>query len=268
MNVSLLGADPTSANPDAGNIVIFKEGQPPDSTYAILGQVFVHRFKTNFIGPSVLDGALLQLLRHEAAKHGAEGLVEVHTDHIPEGLREATWDRWGSALMVTFTGVHSDDTSSRDFMVSVLHVLDESLNLYKHSDYAREVAQYCLAERGYYAQLPDISQPITLSDLEEMDSVQRAQLGGDDAPLLLLVTIERTTESEAVVAKSAETFIRLRLISKSDAEVAWEGEASGSATTGFIARIFEDESKMALGPALAQVFSMVPRYRGWQATSP
>ena len=95
---------------------------------------------------------------------------------------------------------------------------------------------------------------------EELENI-----GGWEVPLLLLVTIERTEERHRLIFSGADTFIHVRLISKSTGSTVWEGEGAGSVTFGMLAAAFADEVKEALYPALDVAFASLPPYRGLEA---
>ena len=252
-----------------GEVPAFYLGEQPAKSYTIFGKAGVYREKSIRFAASTSEETLLEMLRAEVARRGADAVVGVQTKRrITARLRGAGFDRWVSGLMVRYCDPRYSHHKPLDFGVAILPLLGENQQPYKDSDYIMEIAQVFLESRGYYTVLCDESAALTFSEVLDMNSNALAGVGGNDMRLLFLASLERTAEDQQVVVKSAEAFLRLMLIDKQTRDVLWENEGGGSASYGFLISPFFDEIKGALKPALVEGFGNMPVYRGFELVTP
>lgn len=254
---------------NGGGVPAFYVGQRPDMSYTVFGKAGVYREKSIRFAASTSENTLLEMLKAEVARRGADALVGVQTKRrITARLRGAGFDRWVSGLMVQYCDPRYATDEPLDFGVAILPLLDENQQPYKDSGYIMEIAQVFLENLGYYTMLCDDSAALTFSEISTMDSNAIASVGGTNMKLLFLASLERTAEDQKVVVKSAEAFLRLMLIDKQTREVLWESEGGGSASYGFLISPFFDEVKGALKPALVEGFTTMPTYRRCEFVTP
>ncbi len=251
------------------SVAIFKEGESIEKPYQILGKVFVQKAKSAL--SKLNSEELIEMMKEPASEMGGDAIINARFFK--------DWGvQWASGIVVKFLEEQPEVLQKGDFIVTILPIiskveLQEKVRELIQKDRVRNIIQYHLEKLGYYAVLSKNAQgEITIEAINTMDLSTLDDLGGRDAELILLTTVEKSKEGVGIgaglsVAPKATVTMKARLISKETRKIVWENEASGAATemVGGCLGVFNPKPirhEQALYATIEKLFKPLAPYKG------
>jgi hypothetical protein len=175
------------------------------------------------------NSVVVDYMKKEAAAMGADMLVGFN-----QGTEKLTARSWSTAIAVK-TRDPGDASPPRlcDFCVAVPHSLipsdaSKGVKTGKDDSFIQKLAQYHLAQKGYYSISVDVQPPdpfeVGLSALQAGDL---AKYGDDDCDLIFGLFVVKSQGFAAVLITKHDTELEVALYSKSQKKVIWRNTAAG-----------------------------------------
>lgn len=222
--------------------------------YQIVGQVSFS--SEGFINAG--EGTSYKQMKKMAADMGANGLIGIHSGG------DGRYMFYYSGLAVKWLSAgETKQTLSVPFIVAVLPIQDQTSpdREAKISESLCKRVMCPLETKGYYVlpeQVNDFKGGIDKARL--LGDSELAALGGENAQLLLGLTIESSVDRNVVVASDSTYSIRTTLMNKKNHKTIFEKVAAGSAYAGWLVNaIVPDEKRnMAAGSAAQLALGELP----------
>jgi hypothetical protein len=245
--VGLPGLTPLANADQVKLIEKFEDARQP---YQIVGQV-------TLAGTPLYEGASYRRMKEMAAGMGADGLIGLHwvTHHSPL-VRSGLAVKW-------LAPDEAKRALSVPFVVAVLPIKDQTApdKEAKVSKSLRESVLFQLERKGYYV-LP-VQPGDFKGGIEEAKALGDTELravGGEDAQLLLGLTIQASANANIVVMSGSSYSIKTTILDKRTRNTVFERVGTGTVSVGWLLDAMAPNEKYneAAGTAAETALGYVP----------
>jgi hypothetical protein len=236
--VGLPGIKPLAS---ADQVKLIEKIEDVKQPYQIVGQAAIIRE-----GMGLDQGASYKRMKEIAAGMGADGLIGLHEGFVfgPP----VTYFRSGLAVKWLAQGETKRELAV-PFIVGVLPIILDPNDPSKKSINAESLrmAVLCPLEvKGYYV-LP-VQQGDFKGGIEKakmLDDTELRVVGGENAQLLLGLTVEASANTSAVVVSGSTASIKTTLMDKRTRKTVFEGRGFGTVTVGWLVDAIVPNEKLA-----------------------
>jgi len=240
--VGLPGLKPLASADQVKLIEKLEEVRQP---YQIVGQVRLASDGTLY------EDVSYKRMKEIAAGMGADGLIGLHQGYDRLGVG---YFRSGLAVKWLAPG-ETRKAPAVPFIVAVLPVQDQTApdKEFKFSEQLRGSVLCQLEPKGYYVLLvqPDNFKG-GIEKAKALGDTELRAVGGEDAQLLLSVTIETSTTSAvahlrvvgSVVGEGSKYFIRTAILNKQTRKTVFEQVGAGNAEVGWLVNAIVQDEKL------------------------
>lgn len=258
--------------PDAAerkSVKIYAKNEKPPGSYQLLGAVSTLPSSHGLMYIAGDNSVVVNYMKNEASAMGADMLIGFN-----QGTEKLTARSWSTAIAAR-TRDPGDTSPPRpgDFCVAVPHSLipsdaSKGVKTGKDDSFIQKLAQYHLAQKGYYSISVDVQPPDSFeAGLSALPGEGLAKYGGDDCDLIFGLLVVKSQGFGAVVLTMQNSELEVALYSKSQRKVIWRNRATGAYADGPLgagllgwAELFVPSSKRAcaIDAALDKAFETLP----------
>jgi hypothetical protein len=235
----IIKATRATPGPDAAagkSVKVFAQNEKPAGSYEVLGAVSALPAIRGIMYIAGDNKVVVKYMKNEASAMGADMLIGFN-----KGNEKMTAKSWSTAIAAKMRDSGDASPSRRgDFCVAIPHSLipldvSKGSKARKDDAFIQKLAQYHLAQKGYYSisidgQLPDPFE----AGLSALPAGDLAKYGGDDCDLILGVQLVRSKGVAAGVFTIQNTELETALYSKSQNKVIWKNTAAGEYLAHFL----------------------------------
>lgn len=216
----------TPAHP--GPMRVYKVGQTPQAPFEVIGVVSAH---STYKGDVPWSKGALKKMQRAAAALGADALVGYYANHL--SAMTCTFG-WSSALAVrTLKPGEQASAATQDYRIAIPHAqvasdVAEGGKAQKLEKWTRELAQYCLTTKGYYAELVDQPLPNAFEQgFAGMTDAELDRYGGPATDRILGVELVGSKGVNVGIGVGAKSSLEAATFRKSKKTRDWSTAASG-----------------------------------------
>jgi hypothetical protein len=246
--VGLPGLKPLA---NANQVKLIENLEDVKQPYQIVGQVMLGKYAFY-----LFKGESYPRMKEIAAGMGADGLIGLHAANYG-----GSYVRNGLAVKWLAPGEVRQDLAV-PFVVAVLPIIDSKNPSKKSSleEFLRTMVVVSLFETsGYYVlptQLSDFKGGIEKA--KTLDDTALRAVGGEDAQLLLCLTLESTAHASVIVMSSSAAELKATIIDKRTRKTIFEGRGSQTYTAGWASEAISPSAKWAALAATAEALGKLP----------